>query len=67
MSADPEVLRRLARESGRLLGELGVRPEDSAWIRQHAETIESLTRREPRPGLFARLRRLLVRVARKSR
>jgi hypothetical protein len=67
VSADPELLHRLARESGRFLGELGVRPEDSGWIRQHAETIESLTRRERRPGVFAKLRRLLLRVARKSR
>lgn len=67
MSADPEVLRQLARESGRLLGELGVRPEDSGWIRAQAESIESLTRCERRPGIFARLRRLIVRAARKGR
>jgi hypothetical protein len=67
MSADPEALRRLARESGRHLGELGVRPEDSRWIREHAETIESLTRRARSPGFLVYLRRLALRAARKAR
>lgn len=65
MTADPEDLRRLARESGRLLGELGVRPEDSRWIREHAETIASLTRRTRGPGLLTYLRRLARGAARK--
>jgi hypothetical protein len=67
MSADPEALRRLARESGRHLGELGVRPEDFRWIREHAETIESLTRRARSPGFLVYLRRLALRAARKAR
>lgn len=67
MSADPEVLRRLARESGRHLGELGVRPDDFRWIREHAETIESLTRRTRSPGFLFYLRRLALRAARKAR
>ena len=66
MIADPEDLRRLARESGRLLGELGVRPEDSRWIREHAETIVSLTRRTRGPGLLTYLRRLGRGLARKA-
>ncbi len=37
---DPYVA--LARETGRILGELGVRPEDDHWIRIHSATIESL-------------------------
>jgi hypothetical protein len=65
--ADPESLRRLARETGRLLGELGVRPDDSRWIGEHAETIASLTRRARGPGLLSHLRRLARSAARRSR
>jgi hypothetical protein len=65
--ADTESLRRLARESGRILGELGVRPEDSRWIREHAETIASLTRRARGGGLLAYLRRLARSAAREAR
>jgi hypothetical protein len=42
MSALEDVLRQLARESGRGLAELGVRPGDERWIAEHAETIASL-------------------------
>lgn len=42
MTPIEEALRTLARESGRALGELGVRPDDQKWIREHAETIASL-------------------------
>jgi hypothetical protein len=67
MTADPDVLRRLARESGELLAELGVVPDDSRWLRRHAETIASLAGRGRRPGLrdyFRRLARRAVRTAR---
>jgi hypothetical protein len=47
MTPVEEVLRELARESGRVLGELGVRPGDQKWIREHAETIASLAGRGP--------------------
>ena len=67
MSADSEPLVRLARESGAILAELGVCPGDERWIREHAETIASLTRRSRRRGLFAYLRRLALRAARKAR
>lgn len=67
VEATPEPLVRLARESGRVLGELGVRPDDTAWIREHAETIESLTRRTRRSRLSVYLRRLARRAARKAR
>ena len=52
-----EVLRELARESGRALAELGVRSTDEKWIREQARTIASL--KEPRAarGLRAILRR----------
>jgi hypothetical protein len=67
VTADPEVLLRLARESGELLGELGVRPEDSRWIREHAETIASLAGRKRRASPFDYFVRLARKAARKAR
>ena len=66
MMVDEQVLARLARESGRLLGELGVRPEDEPWIRLHAQTIASLARRSRRklPRVFYRWARKAARMAR---
>jgi hypothetical protein len=66
MSPREEVLRRIARESGRCLGELGVRPDDEKWVRTHAETIASLrVAARPRPrNLFYRLARRAARIAR---
>lgn len=66
MSETREVLRQLARESGRLLGELGVRTDDREWIDTQAETIASLaseTRRR-RGGWLYRLARRAARTAR---
>ena len=67
-SVDHELLRRLARETGRLLGELGVRQEDEKWIRAHAEAIASLARagrrRNPVSRLLYRLARRAARMAR---
>ena len=63
-----EVLERLARESGRRLGELGVRPEDERWIRVHAATIASLTEgvrsRRSVADLVRNLARRVMRAAR---
>ena len=63
-SADP--LRVLARERGRVLGELGLTPADEAWARAEAEAIASLVRprlavRWPAPlaALLRKLRRAL--------
>ena len=68
MTADREDLLRLARESGGRLAELGVRPEDSRWIRTHAETIASLAREGRRRGrLSDYVLRLARRAARKAR
>jgi hypothetical protein len=67
VTADPDVLRRLARESGELLGELGVRAPDSRWIRTHAETIASLAGRGRRSGLRDHLWRLARRAVRTAR
>lgn len=67
---DPEeVSGRLARESGRLLGELGVVPADRKWIRAHAETLASLSggRALPRRGLLAQLWRWARRAAKAAR
>lgn len=40
------ALRDLARESGTMLAELGVRLTDEKWLREHARTIASLKLRE---------------------
>jgi hypothetical protein len=57
---------RLARESARLLAELGVRSSDSAWIERHAETIARMTvptrRRRRLPGPLESLARLYRRA-----
>jgi hypothetical protein len=66
MSASPEdPLRRLARERGRALGELGVRPSDASWTRSEADAIASLT--TPVLRLPAFVTRFLRRVARLAR
>lgn len=62
-----EALGNLARESGRVLGELGVRPEDEEWIREHADTIASLAARRPRRRLMGFFYRLARRAARTAR
>ena len=62
----PDPLRRLAQERGRLLGELGVRPEDERWQRLEAEAIASLivpARRMRLPASLARFWLRLRRVA----
>lgn len=57
-----EVYRDLARETGRALGELGVRASDEKWIREHAETIASLAGRRRGIPLLRLWRRLFVRT-----
>lgn len=65
---DEEVLRRLAHESGRVLGELGVHPEDQTWIARQAETIASLQSADkPRGPIARRLYRWARRAARIAR
>ena len=66
-SEDP--LRRLARERGHTLAELGVRPGDERWARQEAETIAGMVtqRLSVRLSLPAPLRRLLRRLSRAAR
>jgi len=66
MKVDREDLVRLARESGRHLGELGVRPEDAGWIRAHAETMASLAARQ-RGRALDYVWRIARRAARRAR
>jgi hypothetical protein len=58
-AGDP--LRRLAQERGRILGELGVRPQDARWARAEAETLSSLVT----PAFSVRLPALVARLARR--
>jgi hypothetical protein len=51
MSASEDPIRRLARERGRLLGELGVTPADARWAKAEADVLASLSH----PQLSARL------------
>jgi hypothetical protein len=67
VTAGDDPLRALARERGRLMGELGVVPQDAAWARAEADDIASLTRRDLRLRLPAPLARLLRRLARAVR
>jgi hypothetical protein len=57
-------LRALAQERGRLLAELGVRPEDSRWAQMEADALASLV--TPSVGLRmpAAVERLWRRAAR---
>ena len=67
MTVSREILWRLGRETGRILGELGVRPEDHEWIRAQAEAIASLAGRKRRRGLPNLLYRLARSAARTAR
>jgi hypothetical protein len=67
VTADPEVLRRLARESGEILAELGVRPDDERWMLTQADTIASLAGRGRRPRWRDYVWRLARRAARTAR
>jgi hypothetical protein len=67
MSESGDPLRRLAQERGRILGELGLRPEDARWARVEAEAIASLVTPALQLrmlGVLGRLRRRLARATR---
>jgi hypothetical protein len=64
-AGDP--LRRLARERGKTMAELGVRPEDASWARAEAATTASLVTPDLRLRLPAGLARLLRRLRRATR
>jgi hypothetical protein len=61
---EPDPLRRLAQERGRILGELGVKAEDARWTRVEGETLASLVTPDFPLRLPAPLARLLRRLAR---
>jgi len=62
--APDDVLRRLARERGRALGELGLQPSDAAWARSEADAIASLVTPALRlPAFAVRFLRRLARLA----
>ena len=64
-AADP--LRRLAQERGRILGELGVQPDDARWARAEAEMLASLLTVSRRLRLPGALGRMLRRIGRRVR
>ena len=58
-----DPIARVAEERGRILGQLGVRPEDTRWIEQEARTVASLLELSRRRGALSRF---LHRFARKA-
>lgn len=67
MKEPEDPLRRLALERGRLMGELGLLPQDVAWARAEADAIASLTRPRRQLRVPAALWRLWRRLARAAR
>jgi len=61
---DREPLRALAQERGRLLAELGVRPEDARWAQMEADALASLVTPAMQVRLPAALERAWRRFAR---
>jgi len=67
VSGGTDPLRRLAQERGRILGELGVRPDDVRWARTEADALASLLTPSlglRLPGPLGRLVRRLARFLR---
>lgn len=67
MTVPEEILRELARETGRQLAELGVREGDAGWIREQAQTVASLGEKIGRGRRLARIYRWARRAARIAR
>ena len=63
-TSERDPLRRLAQERGRILGELGVKPDDARWARMEGETLASLLVPALSVRLPAALERLRQRLAR---
>jgi len=66
-ASERDPLRRLAQERGRILGELGVKPDDARWARMEGETLASLlvpALSVRLPAALERLRRRLARIVR---
>jgi hypothetical protein len=65
---EEDPITRLAGERGRILGQLGVRPEDARWIEWEARTVASLVQLSRRRGaLFRLVQRLARKAARTAR
>ena len=62
-SKESDPLRALAQERGRLLAELGVRPEDGRWAQTEADALASLLT----PAMSVRMPAALARMARRLR
>jgi hypothetical protein len=60
-AAERDPLRALAQERGRLLAELGVRPEDARWAQMEADALASLVT----PAMPIRMPAVVERVWRK--
>ncbi len=60
---EKDPLRRLAQERGRILGELGVRPDDARWARAESDALASLLT----PSFAVRLPAFLQRLRREVR
>lgn len=67
LEPEPAPLKVLARERGRLMGELGVRPDDDRWAGAEADAIASLVRVRATLRLPAPLATLLRRLERALR
>ena len=63
-ASDRDPLRALAQERGRLLAELGIRPEDARWAQMEADALASLIQPAMRIRLPAAVERLWRRVGR---
>jgi hypothetical protein len=63
-ASDRDPLRALAQERGRLLAELGVRPEDARWAQMEADALASLIQPAMSIRLPASVQRLWRRVGR---
>jgi len=66
-TSERDPLCRLAQERGRILGELGVKPDDARWARMEGETLASLlvpALSVRLPAALERLRRRLARIVR---
>ena len=63
-ASERDPLRALAQERGRLLAELGVRPEDARWAQMEADALASLIQPAMRIRLPAAVERLWRRVGR---
>lgn len=63
-ASERDPLRSLAQERGRLLAELGVRPEDARWAQMEADALASLIQPAMRIRVPAAVERLWRRLGR---